>query len=276
MSSNIVKWNYIHFDNEEKRVIDSDEKKELLTKILAVPKGAIDSAFGRQEQSEGKMMEPIEPAEDLGDSEMNETLLEEVELLKEEAKEILENAKKEAEQLVVAAQEEAASIKEAAYQVGKETGYADGMKQSEHQLIKERAKLEEERQADREEYGRLLEEAEPKFVDVMIGLIEKITGVLIESKKEVILHLVHNGIQQIGRSEKYSIYCSSEDYMMLEEGKGRLCSAIGRADGIEILEDSSFKKNQCIIETDNKILDCSLDIQLKNLIETLKLLNIEK
>lgn len=272
LSSNIVKWNYIHFDNEEKRVIASDEKKELLAEILAVPKETINNIFDKKAQSAN---EAVENEEMPTVEESDEAFLEEKERIKEEAEEILANARKEAEELIAAAKAEANSIKEAAYQVGKEDGYADGMKQSEHQLIKEKAKLEEEKQANLAEYERLLEEAEPKFVDVMIGLIGKITGVSIENKKEVILYLVHKGIQHIGRSEKYVIHCSSEDYMMLEEEKGRLCSLIGRADGIEILEDSSFKKNQCIIETNNKIFDCSLDIQLKNLIETLKLLNID-
>lgn len=117
-------------------------------------------------------------------------------------------------------------------------------------------------------------EAEPQFVDIMINLIEKITGVVVDNKRDVILHLVHNAMHQIGRSDKYIIHCSSEDYALLEGEKERLCNAVGLSGGIEILEEVQFVKNQCIIEADSTIIDCSLDIQLKNLIENLKILNI--
>lgn len=270
MSSNIVKWNYIQFDQQEKCVIDSDDRKEILADILSIPQEEVDVLLKRNvEKKKNKLIEET--------NEVHEEKLQEEERkrLEEEAEEILGHAKQEAENMIEAARQEADSIKESAYETGKEAGYEDGMRQSQQELLEQQQKLEEERNACLLEYHRLLDEAEPKFVDLLISLIEKITGLLLENKKEVILHLLHNGIRQIGRSDKYVIYCSSEDYLMVEEEKGRLCSAVGRTDGVEILEDSSFQKNQCIIETDNKILDCSLDIQLKELIESLKLLSID-
>ena len=41
---------------------------------------------------------------------------------------------------------------------------------------------------------------------------------------------------------------------------------------LEITEDASLSANQCIIETDNKIVDCSLDAQLDNLREQIRML----
>ena len=37
----------------------------------------------------------------------------------------------------------------------------------------------------------------------------------------------------------------------------------------DILEDASLSANQCIIETEDKMIDCSLDVQLQNLQEKL-------
>lgn len=271
MSSNIVKWNYIQFDNQEKRVIDSDDRKEILSEILNIPQDKIDGLLKQNQQSTKQVDEPIEDTNIIH----HDQLLEEEKNILEEAEKVLLEAKQEVEEMIEAANEEAASIKESAYEAGKANGYEAGIKQSQVELLEQKQKLEEEKKAYFAEYEKLLKEAEPKFVEILISLIEKITGVLLENKKEVILHLVHNGIHQVGRSEKYIIRCSTEDYMMLEEEKGRLCNAVGRTDGVEIMEDSSFQKNQCIIETDTKILDCSLDIQLKELIESLKLLSID-
>lgn len=271
MSSNIVKWNYIQFDTQEKRVIDSDDRKEILSEILNIPQDKINVLLNQSQQPDNEIMEPVEDSNIIH----HEQLLEEEKNILEEAENVLLEARQEVEEMIEAAKKEVASIKESAYQTGKTSGYEDGMKQSQVELIEQKQKIEEERKTYYEEYKQLLKEVEPKFVDILINLIEKITGVLLENKKEVILHLVHNGILQVGRSEKYIIHCCPEDYMMLEEEKGRLCTAVGRTDGVEIVEDSSFKKNQCIIETDTKILDCSLDIQLKELIEALKLLSID-
>ena len=42
---------------------------------------------------------------------------------------------------------------------------------------------------------------------------------------------------------------------------------------MDIVEDVTMKKNECIIETDTGVFNCSLDIELNNLIKDLKLLS---
>ena len=41
---------------------------------------------------------------------------------------------------------------------------------------------------------------------------------------------------------------------------------------LEIIEDSTLSRNQCFIETEDRLLDVSLDVQLKNLSEHFKML----
>lgn len=281
LSSNIVKWNYINFEKEDKCVIDSDSRVDLLADILAVSKGTaeavVEAASTREllDYGEDGFAEGIFAPDALEHVQILDEAAEEkrMELL-QEAEDILANAKAEAESILEAARSEAESIKDSAYNFGKDDGYKAGMAAGQKELIALEMQLKEQARGWEEEYNQKLLEAEPKFADIMINLIEKITGVMVENKKEVILHLVHNGIRQVGRSDRYTIQCSSEDYSLLEGEKERLCNAVGLSDGIEIVENPDFVKNQCIIEADSTIIDCSLDIQLKNLIENLKLLNI--
>ena len=42
---------------------------------------------------------------------------------------------------------------------------------------------------------------------------------------------------------------------------------------LDIVADTTMKKNECIIETDAGVFDCSLDIELNNLIKDIKLLS---
>ena len=42
---------------------------------------------------------------------------------------------------------------------------------------------------------------------------------------------------------------------------------------IDIFEDKSLNKNECIIETDGGVFNCSLEVEMKNLIKKIKVLS---
>ena len=103
LSSNIVKWNYINFEKEEKHIINSDSRVELLAEILSVPagtakavaktalgKGTLQNGEGFREglfaedvTEEVKIDEELEGAfaEDLDDSDFDEEVLDEDDIL---------------------------------------------------------------------------------------------------------------------------------------------------------------------------------------------------
>ena len=65
---------------------------------------------------------------------------------------------------------------------------------------------------------------------------------------------------------------SKADIARVSSKKATLRMLAKEVQEFDIVEDSSLSENQCIIETDNKIIDCSLDAQLSNLEEHVKLL----
>ena len=52
-----------------------------------------------------------------------------------------------------------------------------------------------------------------------------------------------------------------------------ISGAVSKDTQIEITEDSALKRNECLIETDAGVFDCSLDVQLDNLIKDIRLLS---
>jgi flagellar assembly protein FliH len=48
---------------------------------------------------------------------------------------------------------------------------------------------------------------------------------------------------------------------------------VDRGIDIEVLEEASFEKNQCVIETDGAVFDCSLNVEMDNLIKKIKMLS---
>ena len=74
-------------------------------------------------------------------------------------------------------------------------------------------------------------------------------------------------------SRDYVIKVSPEDYKFLVNNQGKIYCSVSKEVTMDIVEDATMKKNQCIIESDTGVYDCSLDIELNNLIEDIKLLS---
>jgi len=190
----------------------------------------------------------------------------------EKASQLIEDAKKEAGQILSQSKQEAEKIKKDAFAEAQKKGYEQGILQCSCESQKIAAEFEEKTKMLQKEYDTSLSEFEPKMVKIISSIIEKITGILVEDKEEVILYIVGRALKDMDTSKEYTIRVAKENYEYLTERKNILLNAIGREATIYITELPSLRRNQCIIETDLRVIDCSLDVQLNNLIMDLKLL----
>jgi flagellar assembly protein FliH len=185
---------------------------------------------------------------------------------------ILEDAKKDAGQILDSARKEAEAIKNEAYSEGSKKGYSDGLLQSQKELNKLKTEYDEKARHLKNEYDKMAASLEPQMVDVIATLLEKLTGIVIEDKDEVILYLVDKTLKNMDKCNEYTLKVSKEDFEYISMRKNLLLGAIGREVPLYIVEDINLKKNQCLIETELKVINCSLDVQLNNLIMDLKLI----
>lgn len=190
----------------------------------------------------------------------------------EKANKLIEDAKKEAKAIMNKAKLEAEQLKAETLAAAKKKGYEDGQQQSLAELQRRKAELEQLKQQQQEEYQAYISELEPKTAEILAELITKITGILIEEHKDVILYLVERAFLGLDKADSYTIRVSSEDYELVAGKKDYLTDLTGRDITLIIQEDQGLMKNQCLIETELKVIDCSLDVQLTNLISDLKLL----
>jgi flagellar assembly protein FliH len=190
----------------------------------------------------------------------------------EKASLMLEDAKKEAGQILDAARKEAEIIKNEAYSEGSKKGYGDGLLQTQKELNKLKAEYDEKARHLKNEYEKMADSLEPQMVDIIAALLEKLTGIVIEDKEEVILYLVDKTLKNMDKCNEYTLKVSKEDFEYITMRKNQLLGAIGRDVPLYIVEDINLKKNQCLIETELKVINCSLDVQLNNLIMDLKLI----
>lgn len=157
----------------------------------------------------------------------------------------------------------------------REKGYGDGLIAGEEEVLRAKREAEEVCEQYRLETERGIAELEPKFAEIISLLVEKITGIITEDRKEVISHLIHGAIQTSYDSKSYLIKVSKEDYEYVRSKKEELIELILKDASLEVIKDNSLGKNQCLIETETSVIDCSLDVQLQRLKEDIRLLSIK-
>ena len=271
--SNVIKAAAVTY-TQEIRTIDSNLREGGFTR-LAVEKRA---NVGGGEVTEGFKpgipgifsdqggVEPEDVPEDLAAEFAAEKAR--LEQLKKEAEDVLSDAREEVKKLLAGAKVDAEEIRKQAY--------ADGLRQGE-QKAKEKydsmkVGLEAEVKRQKEDYERQVSELEPTFAEILIKLLEKLTGVLLAEKQGIIAYLLEQAIRGIEPGMTYLVHVSAEDFPLANSKKGELLRDLKEGAVLEIIEDRTMQKGQCIIETDSRIFDCGIDTQMKNLAGDLRLL----
>lgn len=267
--SNLLKSRNIKCDNSEKKLIDYNE---LITEKIAQIQKKIE-AEQREEAINGEFVEGIdaESVEMLLND--DSSVIRETQLANEKAEKIIELANNDAQAIIEKAKQECNAIKQAAMESGRNDGYQEGKVQAARELETQKRKLEDERIRLIEEYEQKVKEIEPELVDVILKVFEKVTHVLAEDKKDMVLQLVDDVVSKTEFSSDLLIRVSSSDYKFIIDNKERINNSVHNKVHVEIVEDITFERGQCMIESDSGIYDCSLDIQLENLINNIKILS---
>ncbi len=193
------------------------------------------------------------------------------------ASDIIQKANEEAETILANARKEALEIKNEASRAGKEQGYAEGIKKGEEELLHKKTELEKMKKDLEADYRNVVEELEPRLVDVITEVYEHVLGIMLDDHREIVLHLVNSTLLKMEGVKKFLLHVSKDDYPYISMQKKGLVAGTGiAAEHVEIVEDFSMKKGQCIIETDGAIFDCGFKTQMEELRKQLKILSYEQ
>ncbi len=266
--SNLLKSINIKCDSNEKKVIDYNA---LITEKIAQIQKKMEQEQDIQETG-GEFIEGIdaESVEMLLDEDSN--VIKENEAASARADEIIALAQSDADAIIEQARQECESIRQAALTDGRDAGYQEGKVQAAKEIEKQTKLLAEEKERLNAEYEAKLKTMEGELVSTILEVFTKVTHVLAEDKKDLVFKLVEDVIAKNEFSSDLMIRVSSTDYKFVLDNREKLRQSIHGKMQIEIIEDPTFKKGQCMIETDSGIYDCSLDIQMENLVESIKIL----
>ena len=292
--SNIVKYPFVNMQGKEARTVSYEQPGNFTP--LETPKKVVvrDAAEVEEELEKGFSIEEIFDLartsnvvkvggdEDEEEDSFEEGLpvthidaeLEEMKANAEsEAGEIIEAARAQADEIIVDARRQADDVRAQAHEEGFEAGHEDGLQAGAEEIAQVRQQVEEERQTLQSEYEDMVAMLEPKFVHVVSELVEKLTGVVMEEQQELILHLIKAGLADVRKNaERVVIRVSSEDAFTAEAHKKELLECVSDGVTIDIQSQDGMEKNECIIETDNQMLDAGIHTQLENLLMALKML----
>lgn len=287
--SGILKSGWVVMNQQNTRVIDTNamveyKLKELADKLAIQTSDDSDFADGFTQGLDAQSVADLVGEGQIYGGGVQETPQEETmpDDLIAQAREEIENMKQQALAEIEEARKQALEEgRQEGYQKGleegKQEGYAAGQQEGFDSVTSEReqalSEVENMHRQLEEEYQRKLDELEPKFIDTLTGIYEHIFKVSLKNSRELIVHLIANTMRNIEGSNDYLIHVSKDDYPFVSMEKKELVKGTGIAvDAVDIIEDSTLGRNECMIETGNGVFDCSLGTQLEALNEELRLL----
>jgi len=196
-----------------------------------------------------------------------------VEAAKSEAEQIVRDATNEAQQILTKAAEEAENLREEARRQATEQGYGDGMAKAEQEAGRMRQELDRQRTAQDEAYQNRLQQMEPELMEIVTNVFDRVFHTAFFQKKEILLYLIQHTVQNIKDSHEYRIRVSVPDHEFVTQHRDEIIQKVGGDITLDIVLDESLGQGQCTIDTDEGVFDCSIDVELENLLTDLRMLS---
>ena len=177
---------------------------------------------------------------------------------------IIEQARAEAERL----RAEAELDNRRAFEVERERGYTEGMRQAyeENTARKqhEAAELEKMMTDIRRERVEVIESLRKEIIELVIDIAAQVMNLKLKESDEAFLNVINTELSKIKQSESVTISLSTEDYIRYFFGDSGTREVLGDRE-VRIIENKSFSPGDCIIESESEIVDCGIAGQLKRI-----------
>ena len=282
--SNLYKAGWVTLDQGDKRIIDNNElidqkilrfREEEKKRQSALQNDAAKNS-GEDNFSEGL------DAEQLDQLTEDQDVLSDAEILNQEAAQELINsqladAQEQADRILEEASAKAQEIQTNAMEEGRAQGYDDAYQQGAQEAEALKEDLLHQKEQLEADYKKMVDTLEPEMVDALTQIYEHVFAVDLRNDKNIILHLLQTALSRLEPGNDFIVHVSPDDYDMIVDEKKRLRENITSPNAtMEIIEDPMLKENECIIETDGGVFDCSIGVELEELSRKLKLLSFER
>lgn len=300
MSSNMIKAYTIAYDRERVCKLDMTNREEQIAEHLrdlipeerfvrtALPENTEPQETGEfvpgiaaedvsgylpEEPQEALPKQDLEALREQLREELRAEIQQEAEAsLRQQTEEAKKQAQKQAEELLAKAKQEAETAKESILKIASGQGYEEGLNRAKQEESRITAELEAQKQKVQEEYERRVSELEPAFVEIVKDLVRKLTGVAYENHTEVLTYLIEQGLSASEKDTSFTVLLHPEDLERIRDRVPQLQEKYQEKLKLEFRPDESRKPGDCILENENRRLDCSLGTQMEGLLDSLSML----
>lgn len=284
LSRNLYKASWVVVSGDEKHVIDSNALVEKRIEEQAALRRASSNMELEQGEEAGFVSglggEAIDAL--LRDNSDDSGIIKaekapDLEEIKAQAQEMLDEAQAQIDEMNAAAQNEIEAKRRWAMEEGKKEGYEEGYRKGVSEAEEMKRQVMAERRRLEAEYEQLIDELEPKFIDTITEVYSHIFGIGLADNRDILVHLVDSTLRQVESSRTFIVHVSKEDYPFVNMQKQALTEGAAAGRGtVEIIEDLTLGRGECMIETDGGIFDCGVDTQLTELNNKLRMLSYER
>ena len=268
--SNLFKAGYVSFDSTEPKIIDNNELANKKIEAFQEQELKRQRAQMAQEDYYGEGSEdgdfvPGIDMEQLSQLTEDQSMLESVpvpgpipdpqfdmEAMQAEIDFKLQQAQEQADMIIQDAQSQAESIRQNAIEQGRQEGYNDGYQEGAAAAAALQEDVELKKEELEKQYQQIVDELEPEMVDVLTQIYEHVFNIELREDKGIILHLLKTTLSRIEPGNDLIVHVSSDDY------------------------DDIMEQNECMIESDSGVFDCSLGVELSEITRKLKLLSFDR
>ena len=274
--SGLLKSNWVYVNPTETRVIDTNamvesKLKELSEKLSAQTRTDDEFADGFTQGIDAKQV-----AELVGEDNQIIGGNAPVEPQGPTQEELMQQAAAEIENMKQQAIAEIQNARQQAVEEGRKQGYQEGLDSVAQQQTALNSEYEAKAAQLEEEYSSKVKELEPKFIDTLTDIYEHIFQISLKNSRELVVHLLANTMRNLEGGNGYLIHVSKDDYPFVSMQKKELVKGTSiDPEDMDIIEDATLDRSECMIETGNGVFDCSLGTQLEALNEELRLLAYE-
>lgn len=173
----------------------------------------------------------------------------------QEARQIIAEAEARAEHLLDEARSQVQTIRDHAYQEGREEALAEYTKKTVAAL---------------QSFDAFRAEIEPEYVALVRACVEKILGQELKLNPDAVVGIVRATLRDATQQREINVRVHPADVDILRKNQRRLLDMLARAGNIEIREDEAVRRGGCIVVTEQGTIDATLDRQLAAIEEALR------
>lgn len=202
---------------------------------------------------------------------------EELQKIEEEARKnadtIINDANQKAKEIIDKAREEAENASSMIYEKAKKEGYQAGIIEYQEELSNKEKEFDIKVKDIEDSFNRDRDTMEEDLLEVVLDVIEKVFYCQFKGKKDILINLCNRALLGVENSREILVRISKNNIEEFQNKLTDLTKDIPEEISIQAAVDPLLSDEECMIETDSGIIDCSLGTEMDNLIRDLKSLS---